>query len=334
VSHLDGMPASCRGTDVAGQPVSHCFIYFQVSQYDNYAYLFYKPRFISLNADTADLGGLRIKGIHLGMNGKLAPVGQAYVNVDATIDLNDPVFGYVAGNSPGAGQVLSEVGTVIPKSAGADVDLIYLEFDQIGANPDIAAPPVVLPFAYALGGLPAVDLGWRTFDSIGAAYSQMTGVPPGASTGINFDNSATPVRVSDVYASVRQQLPAVADFSAYLSSHQTGASQLAIAYCSALMRNDPLRQAFFANASPADFRSNWQANLIDPLLARFLGNAALLAGHDTASVRSELLNLITYPGDASRRAGLCAAGCNDAQTITAATAACAAALANASVTLQ
>ena len=334
VSQLDGMPASCNGTDTAGQPVSYCFIYFQVSQYDNYAYLFFKPRFISLNADTSGLAGLRIKGMHIGLNGRLAPVGQAFVNVDATIDLNDPVFGYKAGNEPGSGQVLSEVGTVIPKSAGADADLLYLEFDQIGANPDIAAPPVVLGFSYVLDGVPAVDLGWRTFDSIGAAFSQLTGVPPTASTGVNFDNSATPVKVSDVYASVRQQLPAVTNFSAYLSSHQTGVSQLAVAYCSALMQNNGLRQGFFTNSSPADFRSNWQVNLIDPLLARFMGSAALLAGHNTAPARAELLNLITYPGDASRRAGLCAGGCNDAQTLNAATAACAAALANAAQTLQ
>jgi hypothetical protein len=326
VSQIAGMPASCRGTDTAGQPVDYCFIYFQVSQYDNYAYLFYKPRFISLNEDRADLAGLHIKGIHLGINGELAPVGQAYVNVDATIDLNDPVFGYKPGNEPGSGQALSEVGTVIPKSAGADADLLFLEFDQIGPNPDITVSPVVLPFAYVLNGIPAVELGWRTFDSVSASFSQLTGVPSSANTGVA--NGGVPVTVGEVVAGVRQQLPAVPDFSAYLSSHQSGASQLAIAYCSGLM------QAFFANASAADFRNNWQANLVDPLVNRFMGTAALLAGHDTTVVRTELLNLLTHPGTGGRRAGLCAAGCNDAQVLSAATAACAAALANAAVILQ
>jgi hypothetical protein len=332
VSQLAGMPASCLGADTAGQPVGYCFIYFQVSQYDNYAYLFYKPRFISLNNERADLAGLHIKGIHLGINGKLAPLGQAYVHVDTTIDLNDPVFGYRAGDEPGSGQVLSEVGTVIPKSAGADADLLFLEFDQIGVNPDMTVAPIVLPFAYLLTGAPAVDLGWRTFDSVSATFSQLTGVPVTAPTGIT--NGGAAVNVGAVLAGVRQQLPAVADFSAYLSSHQSGVSQLAVAYCSALMRNQGLRQGFFVNASPADFRNDWQGNLIGPLVDRFMGSAALLPGHDTAMVRAELLNLITYPGNAARRAGLCAAGCNDTQVLSAATAACAAALANAALTLQ
>ncbi len=342
VSQLTGMPASCRGTDTAGQAVSYCFIYFQVSQYDNYAYLFFKPRFISLNNDQADLDGLHIKGIHLGLNGKLAPVGQAYVNVDATIETNDPVFGYKAGNEPGSGQVLSEVGTVIPKSAGADADLLFLEFDQIGNTTDIAVPPQVLAFSYALDGIPAVDLGWRTFDSINATFQQLTGVPMDASTGVDYPTPNPPdqnaptgaVKVNHIYKATRQQLPAVADFSAYLSSHQSGVSQLAVAYCSALIKDSTRRHAFFANSDADDFRSNWQANLIDPLVSRFMGSAAPLAGHDTTAVRAELLDLLTHPGNASRRAGLCAAGCDDTQTLSAATAACAAALANAAVSLQ
>lgn len=331
VSQLAGMPASCRGADVAGQPVSYCYIYFQISQYDNYAYLFFKPRFISLNSDQADLDGLHIKGIHLGLNGKLAQVGQAYVNVDMTIEMNDSVFGYKSGNEPGSGQVLSEVGTVIPKSAGADADLLFLEFDQIGNSSDIAAPPVVLPFGYALNGVPAVDLGWRTFDSINATFSQLTGVPMTASA-LTSTNSG--VAISTVYKNARQQLPAVADFSAYLSSHQSGVSQLAIAYCSALIRDTTRREAFFANPDAQDFRNSWQANLIDPLVDRFMGSASPLANHDTAAVRAELLNLITYPGSATRRAGLCAGSCDETQTFNAATAACAAALGNAAVGLQ
>lgn len=332
VSHLAGMPASCRGVDTAAQPVNYCFIYFQVSQYDNYAYLFYKPRFISLNEDKSDLAGLHIKGIHLGINGKLASVGQAYVHVDTVIDTTDPVFGYKAGNEPGSGQALSEVGTVIPKSAGADADLLFLEFDQIGANSDITAPPVVLGFGYALDGIPAVDLGWRTFDSIAATFSQLTGVPMTADT---FTANGATVKISDIYVNARQQLPSVSDFSAYLSSHQAGVSQLAIAYCSALIKNQTRRHAFFGNsADELYFRTNWQANLIDPLVDRFMGTASPLASHNTAPARAELLNLITYPGDASRRAGLCAGGCSDAQTLNAATGACAAALANAALTLQ
>lgn len=338
VSQLSGMPASCRGTDAAGLAIGYCFIYFQVSQYDNYAYLFYQPRFISLNSDITGLQGLEIKGIHIGINGKLASVGQAYVNVDAHIDLNDPVFGYVPGNEPGSGQALSQVGTVVPKSAGADADLLYLEFDRIGGSAANLPPPVVLAFGYTLDGVPAVDLGWRTFDSVNATFQKLTGLPMNAHTSVNYPNDAVhagrAVEIGDIYGAARQQLPAVADFSAFLSSHQAGVSQLAVAYCHVLTHDTARRHAFFSNADAPDFRANWQTRLVDPLLNRFMGSAELFAQHDKTAARTELLNLLTHPGDASRRAGLCATGCNDDQTLDAATAVCAAALANAALTLQ
>ncbi|HEY3699490.1 MAG TPA: LamG-like jellyroll fold domain-containing protein [Spongiibacteraceae bacterium] len=335
VSQIANMPASCRGTDASNNPVSYCYIYFEVSQYDNYAYLFNKPYFISLNSDISDLTGLVIKGIHIGINGKLSPVGQAFVNVNATINT---ATSYVAGNEPGSGQLLADVGTVVPKLSGADADLMYLEFDRIGSNTNQTPPTTVLSFVYALDGDPAIDLGWRTFDEISASFSQLTGVSVTASTGVNFDNTTTPVKVSDVFSSLRGQLPAVEDFPAYLASHQTGVSQLAIAYCSALMQNTSLRHAFFpANNDPADFRSNWQSNLVNPMVTKFMSGGGLLSAPNSAQISSELVNLITYPGDSSRHAGICAGGAcngNDARTLNAATAACAAGLANAAIVLQ
>jgi hypothetical protein len=329
VSQLNNMPASCRGTDTAGQTVSYCYIYFEISQYDNYAYLFNKPYFISLNNDISDLNGLEIKGIRIGLNGKLSPVGQAYVHVDSVIDTSK----YTAGMAPGSGQLLSSIGTVVPKSSGADSDLLYLEFDKIGANADQTPAPTVLSFAYTLDGIPAIDLGWRTFDAVSASFSQLTGVLVTDSTG--FTDAQGAVTVARVFSSVRQQLPAVENFSAYLSSHQTGVTQLAIAYCSALMQNDSRRQAFFTNATPTDFRNNLQGNLIDPLVNRFMGSPALLASHDTTVVKAELLELITNAGSAAHKPGLCPGGsCSDPRTLQAGTAACAAALANAALILQ
>lgn len=326
------MPASCYD---AATDTSYCYIYFEVSQYDNYAYLFSKPYFISLNSDISDLNGLVIKGIHIGINGKLSPVGQAYVNVNATINT---ALNYLPGNTPGSGQLLSDVGTVVPKLSGADADLLYLEFDRIGANSDQTPAIVTLPFAYLLDGKPAIDLGWRTFDKISANFSQMTGVPVSASTGVNYDGTSTPVKVSDVLRTLRSQMPAVEDFPAYLASHQTAVSQLAIAYCSALMQNTSLRHAFFtANNDPADFRADWQSNLVDPMVTKFMSGGGLLSAPSGAQISSELVNLITYPGSISRRAGICAGtACNgnDARTLNAATAACAAGLANAALTLQ
>ncbi|MDB6063110.1 MAG: hypothetical protein JWM78_3213 [Verrucomicrobiaceae bacterium] len=328
ISQIAGMPASCTAGGA-----SNCFVYFEVSQYDNYAYLFNKPYFISLNSDISDLNGLTLKGIRIGVNGKLSAVGQSFIPVKTTVSTAN----YVPGIEPGSGVLLSDLGTVIPKLAGADADLFYLEFDQIGSsNADQTPAPIVLSFAYVLDGSDtALGVGWRTFDDISAAFSQLTGVPLTASTGINFDNTSTPVTVGAMFNGLRSQLPAVEDYPAYLSSHQTSVTQLAIGYCSALMRNDTMRQSFFTNPSPANFRSDWSANLINPLVNKFMSGGGLASAPANAQISAELLNLITYPTtDATRKAGMCSSGCDDAHTLNAATAACAAALANASITLQ
>ena len=332
VSEIDNMPASCYDS---ATNTSYCYVYFEVSQYDNYAYLFNKPYFISLNSDISDLNGLVIKGMRIGINGKLSAIGQAYINVNTTINTS---LNYMVGNAPGSGQILSDVGTVVPKLVGADADLMYLEFDRIGVNADQTPAPAVSSFSYLLDGAPAIDLGWRTFDELSATFSQMTGVPVTASTGVNFPSTSTPVRVSDVFSSLRGQLPAVEDFPAYLASHQTAVSQLAIAYCSALMQNTSLRHAFFtANNDPTNFRADWQNNFVNPMVAKFMGGGGLSSAPSNAQIGTELFNLITHAGDSTRHAGICAAGActgNDARTLNAATAACAAGLANAALTLQ
>lgn len=328
VSNIANMPASCSGTGSGGNPVSYCYIYFEVSQYDNYSYLFTKPYFISLNPDASAVPyGLTIKGIHIGINGKLSDVGQAFVHVNATINNTD----YAAGSEPQDGQLLASVGTVVPKSSGADGDLFYLEFDQIGMNPDQTAAAVTLPFAYTLDGLPEIDLGWRTFDEINLTFSQLTGIGPNTT----IANITPATTVADVFATVRQQLPAVEGFPAFLASHHTAVTQLAVAYCSALINSDAQRAVFFSGGStPAYFRADWRTHLVDPLVDKFIGTGGEASMPAASSVGDELYKLITYAGDSTRKAGICAGTCDDTRTLDAARVVCTAALSNAAVTLQ
>jgi hypothetical protein len=330
------MPASCFDS---ATNTSYCYIYFEVSLYDSYAYLFNNPYFISLNSDIADLKDLQIKGIRIGINGKLSTEGQAYVNVDAKIDMGK----YVAGDNPGSGQQLVDeekgaLGTIVPKLAGPDSDLMYLEFDLIGkgAADHTPAPSAPAPIVYSLDGVAAIDLGWRTFDEISQTYSALTKVPITASTGYTTDSQATPPTVSAVFSTLRTQLPAIEDFPAYLASHQTAATQLAVAYCSALMWNPSLRQQIFvSNNTPADFSSDWRNNLINPMLNAFYNPVA--SAPSATLIGDELEKLITSAGDTTRNAGICpGTSCNGDNTriLNAATAACAAALANAAITLQ
>ncbi len=337
VSRIQNMPASCYN---AATDTSYCFVYFEISQYDNYAYLFNNPYFISLNSDVSDLNNLNIKGIRIGMNGSQATVGQAYINVDTTINASSNL--YVPGNEPGSGQRLTDaggaqVGTVIPKLAGADVDLLYLEFDRISSNTDRTPTPVVLSFAYSLNGVSAIDLGWRTFDEINASFAQLTTIDdPNSPTGVPS------VSVGTVFNSIRAQLPAVEDFPAYLASHQTSVTKLAIAYCAALMNDSTKRNAFFGTAAPGDLAGNGWDNLVNPLVNRFVGSTSLYhypaaAYSITTSMHDELIALLDHPSaDTSRKPGLCVNGAcgTDPAILNAATVTCAAALANAAITMQ
>ena len=141
-----------------------------------------------------------------------------------------------------------------------------------------------------------------------------------------------------VFNGVRAQLPAVEDFPAYLSSHQTSVTQLAIAYCSALMQNSGYRQTFFgASASSPSYLAgnNWD-NLINPLVNKFLSGGALYSASLATPMHDELLNLLTFSTNSSRKPGLCTGGAcsTDPTILNAATVTCASALANAALTLQ
>ncbi|MFT7261894.1 MAG: hypothetical protein ACI9MS_003775, partial [Glaciecola sp.] len=89
VSHLTNTPDS--------------FVVFEVSQYDSYSYLFSAPYFKSLDP-TASFADIPVKSLKLGINGKEAAIGQAFKNID--ISLNDTDY-----ENGGDQQSLSRLGT-------------------------------------------------------------------------------------------------------------------------------------------------------------------------------------------------------------------------------
>ncbi len=62
-------------SDHVGKP--DAYIVFEVSQFDSYSYLFRAPFFMMLDS-TATPGDIPIAGIRIGINGREAPVGQAF----------------------------------------------------------------------------------------------------------------------------------------------------------------------------------------------------------------------------------------------------------------
>ncbi|MDH5181696.1 MAG: LamG domain-containing protein, partial [Gammaproteobacteria bacterium] len=112
VSHLTG---------TMGDPdyVGDAYVVFEVSQFDDYSYLFAKPRFLTKDTSLtpADIN-LNMRGMRIGVNGSLARVGQAYSTLDLTIG---------GGNyDPAEGQLLSPMGTILELKQGQQYDDFYL----------------------------------------------------------------------------------------------------------------------------------------------------------------------------------------------------------------
>jgi hypothetical protein len=297
-------------TDLVNLPQS--YVMFEVSQYDNYSYLFRQPKFISLDQSVLP-GSIPLEGMRIGINGKEAAVGQAYARLVTTV--ND-------GEYTSNGQLLSVMATTIPSEKGAESDQFFLTFERLGSHTNVYVEAEVLPPAEPADGEPVSKVGLRTFDEINATMSSLTGVSP------------TLEAVQTTFNTIRQQLPSSADVNGFLSSHQVAVSQLAIEYCSALVDDTTLRSSMFPGF---DFNTNanniqnatWQEQLVAPLMSRFMGEN-LTTQPSPSLVEGELMNLLTGSVGLARCSGACEAD----RTEIAAKAACASLLGSAVVLLQ
>lgn len=256
--------------------LADAYIMFTVEQYDNSAYLFNKPRFISLNDSYTPSASIPIKGLRIGVNGRETISGQVYGYLDVNINSTD----YSAD-----GQLLSSLGTVIAVEKGPESDEFFLTFEHLGnqQNVRIEAEPVIP--AASPDPEAASDIGTKTFDEINTTMSAVTRIP--------VTNSA----VAATYATYKQQLPSVENISAFLSSHQMAVAQLAMSYCNVRVNADKLlppssSSRFFAGfdfnqpASSA-FDESSRNQIINPLLVG-------LSNLDTADASKDLS---TQPSD-------------------------------------
>ena len=267
-----------------GAPADSSFVLFEAQQFDSYAYLFDKPHFITLDGSTPE--GISMKGLHIAMNGQEVPLSQSYANMDQTLSAS--LFQEL-------GQPLSPLGAVIPLEKGPDDDQFFLTFDDInGAVYNRQDPPMLTITPSDLP--PAPHIGVRTFDEIAATYAAILEVDPL----IQYPDGSFPV--DETFQELRQSLPAVADVSTFLSSHQVAIAQLAIQYCDAAIGSNanPNPDAegvvwtnfdFDLPAATAFNLAN-RSDFIDPLIARAIGQTSggpQLASQPTyTTVRDEL----------------------------------------------
>lgn len=274
----------CHVTN-GGERTNYCYVVFEVSQFDESSYLFDRPFFVNINPDGGEVD-LDLSGIHLGINGKLARIGQAFVNIQSSV------------STEGSGIVysLAQLGTVIPLENGADQDVFFLAFDDVDGSSGSREGFPRLPFQQTLTGTDASDIGVRTFDSINASLSALTGIPTGSSS----ISQVTGKTVGETYAQVRRALPGVADFNAFSSSHLMAATQLTAAYCDALLQDASLRGSLFPgfdfNRPVGSLDITWRDSVVTPLVDRAI-KTGLLPGGVRSAIIDEIELLITDDRD-------------------------------------
>jgi hypothetical protein len=298
VSHLiDGMEQS--------------FVVFEVSQFDNFGYLFSNPFYIDLD-DSKTPSGITLQGMRIGINGREPSVGQSFATLDATIGSPD--------YQPGSGQPLSSLGTVIGLEQGPEFDEFFLTFENLDGNLDVRTESELGPQPEPQDLAPASAIGIRTFDEVNASMSRVTGIP------------ASEPGIYETFIKVKQQLPTVENIDGFLSSHQMAITQMAIQYCDLLVSDETRRGTFFpgfnftTNASTA-FDLNGKEQITGPLLARFVGTdlETQPANQDIADELGSLMDKL-----ATCEGGTCPAG----RTETVVKASCAAVLGSAVTLIQ
>ncbi len=295
--HLD-----TPGCDKGGVP--QCYVMLEASRMDTWAYLFHTPVFVSLDSSVTP-ANVPLRGLRVGLNGRELENGQAWQRLDLQLSQSR--------------QTLSPLGTVVPVEKGPQADEFFLSFERLGSRSHVVIepePPAPSPRPEAA---PVADIGMRTFDEINASFAALTGVPA------QRDN------VRDAFVSLRQALPTVENPDAFLSAHQMAVTQLAIAYCDALVEDSSLRAALFPGfafeqAPASAFAGAGRDQVLSPLLARMLGSN-LATQPDSSDVRSELDQLLS-------RLISCGNSCPASRTPSSVKALCAAALGSAAVTLQ
>jgi hypothetical protein len=272
--------------------VPQAYVMLEAAQLDSYGLQFSKPTFISLDS-SATVSNLPIAGIRIGVNGAEARTGQAYIPLNETIG---PDY------TPGAGEQMTPVGTVIGLERGVVDDMFFLSFERIGDNTHVVPDPPVPTPADPADAEPESDVGLRTFDEINATLSQITRVP------------LTNTRVRDTFALVKQALPAIEKFGTFGPSQQTALAQLAMQYCNVLVDDNTLRGQFFggldgSGSGTAVFGTQAAPNmtnrnlLMDALIDRTVG-AGLAFEVTAAQIRDELHNGVTDPDTSVVTAGL------------------------------
>lgn len=289
--------------------LDNTFVVFEVSQFDNYSYLFNSPSLVNLDNETLP-ESLNIKGMKLGVNGKESGQGQAFANIDVTVASSQNIS---------APFPLSTLGTIIGLDQGAQIDEFFLSFEKLGefSNTQIEGDVVIsleLPSDTSTS-----EIGIKNFAELNATMSVLTGIP------------AQTTKVRNTYQLVQRQLPSIDNIETFISAQQMGITQLAIAYCDSAIEDSTIINTWFPgldfDLAPSVIFSEANRNqFITPLVDKLLP-LNIATQPDKNLVATEINTLIS-------RLSSCTSTCESDRSKTIAKASCTAILASAVALVQ
>lgn len=286
--------------------VPETYVLFEVSQFDDFSYLFSQPRLVNLDG-TALPSNLTIEGMALGLNGKEVSTGQAWMKnswiVPAATVLKTPY-------------ILSTQGTIIASEGGAGSDEFFLSFARLGNKTHVRVTPSYPEQPVTAATSTSANIGLRTFARINASMSQLTGVP------------TSQTKVANVYQTVIRQLPSDPTVDTFVSSQQMGVTQLGIAYCDAAIEDSTIRSNWFG---ALDFNQSASTFVSDPTQSNFV--TVLVDKLQPMSPQSSAprLQMETEIKALMGRLAACGTNCSADRSKTIAKAACTAVLASSEV---
>lgn len=287
--------------DVARWTSPGSVIEFQVTEFDNYSYLFCTPTF-----KTSDPAGYRLTNIRIAVNDEIPTTGQAFRTLDTQVTSEV--------------QELSAQCSIIPKTLGAAGDTFAIVFERLGGFENVVATTDPPPMGVILDSGSNPTEGIRDFARINESMADVTGVDP-----------LTPA-VEAAYLDLEQQLPGEQDLRSFVSSHQVGIAKLALEYCDALVETPAPRDAFFGTGFSFDFEpvtAFAQRNVVfDALYDRMIGTT-LGSQPLRSDVQAELDTLVD-----TLLADCLLTTCDAERTQTIVKATCAAVLSSAAVTIH
>lgn len=278
--------------------IPDAYIVFEVERFDDYSYLFNEPFFTILDPNAVVSSDIQIQGLRIGLNGREAPTGQAYANMDITITDAD----YQAAENhwlrlsslgiPVAGTII-QGDKVLPET-----DEFFLSFDRIGSltssidrsTPDYPNVTLdTLPYEQS-------DIGFKHFYEINEMFSAITGVPKN-DTSVDLDPTSGVEHIADKFAQLKTQLPSTEDAVAFGTSNQMGIAQFAAAYCEALAKDSGRRSAMWPTVNFTQRLDTQRDALLQPLLQRITahrigGGSELTTQADPADIESAIDTLL------------------------------------------